>query len=362
MRKIPSEPAPRARRARRRRAGNGVTIREIAREAGVSTATVSRYFNNPERVSPQARDKVRPVVERYHYVSHGLAMGLASRRSRTLGLVIPTITNSIYASSTQAVQRAAQEAGYTVLVGISEFSPAEEARLIHRLLERRVDGLVLTGGTRDQALYDKITHNGVPFVVTWLSTRMPALPSVSFDNYKAATAAVDYLLSLDHRRIGLICGRSDVNDRARERRRAYEDCLARRGIAVDPALIFERDFEFIEGRAALHAMLAVPDPPSAVFCANDIQAIGAMAECREAGLEIPKEISIVGFDDLPIAQYTDPQLTTIRVPAAEMGQRAAEALIAAVKAGGAVMPLELPTDLVIRGSTAPYAGRRVAAK
>lgn len=339
------------------RRSKAVTIREIAREAGVSTATVSRVFNQPEKVSRHARDSVRAVIERHHYVSDGLAGGLASRRSRTIGLVIPTIMNSIYAFSTQAIQRVAQEAGYTVLVGISDYSSDQEATLIHRLLERRVEGMILTGAERAAVVYEKIVHNGVPFVVTWKLTQGGSVPSVSFDNYRAASAVIDHLVSFGHRRIGLVCGRTDVNDRALDRRRAFEDGLKARGIAVDPALIFERDFEFLEGRAAMHRMLGYADPPTAVFCANDIQAIGAMYECREAGLDVPREVSIVGFDDLPIAQCTIPQLTTIRVPANEMGLRAAEALIASIEYGEPVAHIELRTDLIVRGSTAPPASR-----
>ncbi len=341
-----------AKRARRRRAGT-TTIREIAQEAGVSTATVSRVFNEPEKVSGRTYDRVQEVIKRHHYVSDGLAGGLASRRSRTLGLVIPTIMNSIYASSTQALQSAAQHAGYSVLVGISEFSPTQEATLIHRLLERRVDGIVLTGAERSQEIYHKIGHNGVPFVITWKLTKDRSLPSVSFDNYKAARGAVDHLLSLGHRRLGLICGRTDLNDRARDRRRAFEDALVCQRMTVGPDLVFERDFEFVEGRAAMHRMLDAREPPSAVFCANDIQAVGAIHACHEAGLTVPGDISIVGFDDLPIGQYISPQLTTIRVPAAKMGLRAAEVLIRSIENGEDVDACELPTDLIVRGTTGP---------
>jgi LacI family transcriptional regulator len=328
------------------------TIHDIAREAGVSTATISRFFNQPDKLSPKTRDRVQSVIAHHHYVADGLAGGLASRRSRTLGLIIPTIMNSIYAASTQAIQRAAQEAGYTVLVGISEFAPDQEAILIHRLLERRVEGLILTGAERNPDLYEKISRNHIPFVITWRSTRRTDLPAVSFDNYKAARAAVDHLVALGHRRIGMICGRTDVNDRALDRRRAFEETLAANGLEVDPALIFERSFEFIEGRAAMQAMLANKRPPTAVFCANDIQAIGALYECRDAGMDIPRDMSIVGFDDIPISSYMSPQLTTIRVPADEMGSRAARAIISAIETGHDVAPCELPTDLIVRSTTA----------
>lgn len=258
------------------------TIREIAREAGVSIATVSRVINQPDTVAEDTRRAVSDVMDRHYYVSHGSAASLASQTSKTIGLIIPTITNSIYASSTQAIQRVAQRADYTVLLGVTEFDPVEEERLIRRLVERRVDGLILTGGERADRIYALLDKNSVPCVVTWKLTAGRDRPSVSFDNYRAGRLAMAHLLELGHRRIGLVCGRSAVNDRARERRRAYEDALQEAGLRIDHELIYERDFEFIEGRTAMHRMLETHEPPTAVFCANDIQAIGAMQECFDS--------------------------------------------------------------------------------
>jgi LacI family transcriptional regulator len=330
-----------------------VTSREIAREAGVSIATVSRVINQPNRVSPITRQRVLAVVDRHHFVADGLARGLASRRSNVLGLVIPTISNSIYAISTQATQQAAQALGYTVLVGVSEFSPEREAELVHRFIERRVDGLVLTGAERDRAVYDKIARNRLPFVITWKLARESGLPCISFNNHKAAAMVVEYLVSIGHRRIALVCGRTHLNDRAAGRREGFVARMHAHGLAVDERLIVECDFEYAEGQAAMHRVLAVAEPPTAVFCASDILAIGAMHECHQSGRRVPDDVSIVGFDDQPITQYLTPQLTTVRVPAAEMGRRACESLIAAVSGRGEILSVELPTDLVIRGSTAP---------
>jgi len=331
--------------------GGQPTIRDIARRAGVSTATVSRAFNQPDRVKPETRARILDLVRELHYVSDGLAAGLVSRRSRTLGLIIPTVMNSIYAFSTQAVQKAAQEAGYSVLVGVSEFSPALERTLVRRLIERRVDGLILTGGNHEPDTIETVSRNGVPAVITWKHATTLPVPTVSFDNREAACKAVTYLIGLGHRRIGLVCGRSDVNDRALDRRRAYEACLAAHGIAVDPALIFERDFEMMDGADAMARMLANERPPTAVFCANDIQAIGALAACRAAGLSVPGDVSVIGFDDLPIASYLTPTLTTVRVPAGEMGRTAARALIARIERGTPLTSVRLPTKLVIRETT-----------
>jgi len=329
------------------------TIREIAREAGVSIATVSRVMNNSGVVLPDTRATVESVIKRHGYLSHAIAVSLASSRSLSIGLIIPSITNSIYASSTQAIQSIAQAAGYTVLLGVSEFSPTLEEKLIRQLLARRVDGLILTGGERDPALYDLIDGHGIPFVVTWkLVEESSRRPSVSFDNYKGAGMAMQHLVVLGHRRIALICGRTEVNDRARERRRAYEDSMRVLVGAADEALIRETDFELDCGRDAMRGLLRHDESLTAVFCANDIQAIGALAECGEHGLSVPHDISIIGFDDLPVAQYTKPQLTTIRVPAQTMGELAATKVLETIRTGASAKSAELPIELIVRGSTA----------
>jgi LacI family transcriptional regulator len=236
---------------------------------------------------------------------------------------------------------------------VSDFDPDEEVRMIRRLVERRVDGLVLTGGARDPAIYRLLDRHSIPFVVTWRMAGAPNGPCVSFDNYGAGRLAMAHLLDLGHRRIGLICGRSEVNDRALERRNAYEDALAEAGIRVDGSLIFERDFEFIEGQTAMLRMLSHADPPTAVFAANDIQAIGAISACRERGLDVPLDVSVIGFDDLPVAEFTFPKLTTIHVPGDRMGHIAALRLFEMI--GGEPEPLSevLPVELVHRQSTGP---------
>lgn len=338
--------------------GNGarrktLTIREIAAAAKVSTATVSRVINEPERVREKTRNHVQAVMDSMHFVADRVAGGLKAQRTHTIGLIIPTIANSIYSSSTQAVQRLAQAEGYTVFVGVSDFSFEGEAALIHRLIEHRIDGLILTGADRSDPVYQKIIHNHIPFVVTWQLTQSEHLPSVSFDNYRAACTATRHLLTLGHREIGLICGNTQRNDRAFERRRAFEDTLHAAGIEVRVGRVHEREFEMSEGRDAMSRMLAADSPPSAVFCANDVQAVGAIAACNDRSLRVPEDISIIGFDDLPIAQCTVPTLTTVRVPAYDMGTRATQELIAAIREDRQVTTQELPTRLIVRNSTAP---------
>lgn len=336
-----------------------LTIRDIAREAGVSAATVSRVMNKPEEVSPATLDAVRSVIDRHGYRSNGIAVSLASARSQTIGVVIPTITNSIYAASTQAIQRVAQAAGYTVLLGVSEFSQETEEQLIRQLLNRRIDGLILTGLERSSAFYDFLRATGVPFVVTWKRVDdARGISSVSFDNYDAARLAMSHLTGLGHRRIALICGRTAVNDRARDRRRAYEDAMQELGETVRDQWIHEANFDHVEGRVAMRKLLSLRPRPTAVFCANDIQAIGALFECQEQGISVPQQISLIGFDDIPAAQYTRPQLTTIRVPANAMGEIAATRLLDAIASGARPVSQSLSVELIERRTTLAPAPER----
>ncbi len=339
-----------------------VTIHEIAREAGVSIATVSRTLNAPEKVRPQTRERILAIVRDRHYVSDALAVSLVSRRSGTIGVIIPTIIYSIYAGFIHSIQKACGEAGYTVLTGITEYSDTLEDEIVTRLLERRVDGLVLTGVSRGAGIYHKIRNLGVPFVTTWHVSKNPDIPSVSFDNYAASMDAMQHLYSLGHRRIALICGKSDRNDRAFERRRAYCDFLRRKRIGSNAELMEERDFEFSEGEAAMRKILRVEPRPSAVFCANDILAVGAMHACRDLGVAVPADMSIMGFDDHPVTEHVTPPLTTIRVPADSMGKEATRSLLRAIDTGKPPASKVLRTDVVVRDSTAPTGKRRTRRK
>lgn len=328
-----------------------VTIHDIAREAGVSVATVSRTFSHPDRVRAATRETILAVSERRQFVADAMARSLARRRSGFLAVIIPTLYNSIYAASTQAIQSAGEAAGYTVLIGVSEFSRAREAHLVRQFTERRVEGLILTGADRDPGAQKMIQRNRLPTVITWQKPERSATPWVSFDNYAASVAVVDHLASLGHRRIVLVCGRTDVNDRALERRKGFESRMKALRLPFSPDDIRECEFDFTEGRKAVRAFFDRPSRPTAIFSANDIVAVGALYECQRLGLRVPEDISIIGFDDLPLAQYVFPQLTSVRVPAADMGTQAVEMLVELID-GKAVRSRALPTEIVTRGTVA----------
>jgi DNA-binding LacI/PurR family transcriptional regulator len=327
-----------------------ITLRRIASEAGVSIATASRAIRQPDVVSDQTRARVLQLVEAYGYVPDAAAASFSSRRSGVVGLVVPTISNSIYAAFTEAVQACLQESGRKLLIASTGYSAEVEQDIIIKLVESRAEAVILTGYTRAAKLYDLLRRYEIPFVISWSTSPDPEVPSISFDNYAASFDAVERLLRLGHRRIALMCGVTAVNDRASQRLAAYRDAIERHGIAFDAALVFERPFEALEGAMALDQILDLAVPPSALFCANDILAMGALFACQRRRVRVPEDLSIVGFDDLPIAATTWPSLSTVRVPAGEMGRLVAGSVLSALDSGEAIRSQVIRTEFISRES------------
>jgi LacI family transcriptional regulator len=327
-------------------------LADVARLARVSTATVSRALTLPQKVRPETLKRIRDAVASLGYVAHGAARALATRRTHTIGAVIPTLDNAIFANTTHALQRALDEAGYTLLLASHEFDPDNELRVTRALIARGVDGLVLVGTTHHPDLFRMIEAHGVPYVLSWALDQAGRHPCVGFDNRAAATRLVHYLLELGHRRFGMISGITANNERALERREAVREALAARDGAT--LRVVEKPFTLGAGREGLSELLeAVAPRPTAVVCGNDVLAIGALAECHARGLRVPADVSVTGFDDMEIAAVVTPSLTTVRFPTAELGTLAAQHLLARL-AGRRVPPRsELPVELVVRESTAP---------
>jgi LacI family transcriptional regulator len=334
-----------------------VTLRQIAREAGVSVATVSRAMRRPDTVSVATRSRILALVERHRYVPDALAASFASRRTGLVGLIVPTISNSIYAAFTEAVQNRLQSAGRKLLIANTNYAATLEAEIVHKLVENRVEGVIFTGYRRDRLLYDLLQHYRIPFIVTWSTSDDPSIPAISFDNFIAAKAATAKLIELGHRRIGLICGVSAVNDRASQRIEGYRASLEKAGVGFDPALVAERPFEMAEAAAATEAIMSLAEPPTALFCANDIQAMGALFSCQRLGLAVPRHVSIIGFDDLPMTRVANPPLSTVHVPAQEMGEAAADALVRAVDLEEPIHSLILDAAVIERESIAALTDR-----
>lgn len=334
------------------RAG-GVKLADVARVAGVSTATVSRALSSPEKVGPELLGRVQAAVQESGYVPHGAARALRSRRSRTIGAVVPTLDNAIFASAIQALQKALEEKGYTLLVASHEFDLENEVRVVRPLVERGIDGLVLVGLDHAPALFRLLQSVQLPYVLTWALDRTGERPCIGFDNREAAARVADYLADLGHRRVAVIGGHAAGNDRARERIVGTLEALARRGAPVPAGWVLERPYTFDAAREAMRVLMRQEPRPTAVICGNDVLAVGASAEARALGLDVPGDVSITGFDDLEISAILEPPLTTVRVPTREIGRLAAEHLLARVAGPEAQRVREVSVELVVRRSTAP---------
>ncbi len=327
------------------------TLEDVAVAAGVSTATVSRCLSHPEKVRPALRQKVQETIARLGYTPHGAARALASSRTNTIGAVIPTLSNAIFASVVQTLQDALAARGRTLLLAASDYDPEREAQQIGSLVVRGIDGLMLTGEDRDPAVYELLQRRAIRKVCTYVHHPGSPHSTIGFDNAAAMARLVGYLYDLGHRRMAMIAGIGRGNDRARERIAGVLAALEARGL--QPLALDERPYSVGEARQALRGMMRLRPAPTAILCGNDVLALGALLEAGDLGIAVPQRLSITGFDDLGIAREIPPGLTTIHAPLAEMGRQAADYLMQPESTEEPPLHLELPADLVLRGSTGP---------
>ena len=330
-------------------------LSDVARLARVSTATVSRALMLPHKVKPDTLARVQDAVRSLGYVAHGAARALASRRTHTIGAVVPTLDNAIFANTTHALQKTFDAAGYTLLLACHEFDAAVEVRLTRALIERGIDGLVLLGTSHDPQLYALLAQRQIPYVLTWALDTSGKHPCVGFNNRAAALQLTNHLLEQGHREFAMISGVTVNNERARDRLQGVRDALAARGIKLAAERVIEKTYSLASGREGLRALMAHARPPTAVMCGNDVLAIGAIAECNTLGIRVPQQVSVTGFDDMEIASLLSPGLTTVHFPTLELGQLAAAHLLAQLSGESVARQHELPVELKVRGTTAPPA-------
>lgn len=331
-----------------------ITISEIARLVGVSTATVSRVLNDSNLVKPETRRKVLKALEEHDYVYNAIAGGLTKRKTATIGLIIPTITNPVFSLSTKGIHEAARERGYSMLLGSTDYSYGMEFELITLFHEKRVDGIIFTGAPGNRKSLEFMKRLQIPYLITFELVQDDNVSFVSFDNVKSGRLTTDYLISLGHRRIAMISGLFNETSRAYNRWLGYRQSLINHGITYDESLVIQREYKTASGKHAMEELLRHSPLPTAVFCGNDILASGAIAAVKEAGYQVGKDISIAGFDDLDMCEAIEPSLTSIRIPGYEMGRQGAQALIDIIE-GKLVEPFHyiLETELIKRGSTGP---------
>jgi LacI family gluconate utilization system Gnt-I transcriptional repressor len=299
-------------------------MEDVARAAGVSMVTVSRALNAPDKLAPATLAAVRAAVERLRYV-HNLAAGsLASRRSRIVAAIVPTVASSIFSDTVDGLARALAPHRYQMLLGQSQYRPEIEADLIAAFLGRRVDGLLLIGARHARGVRATLQRAGIPVVETWDLSPRPIDMLVGFSNRDAGRAAAAHLLDKGYRTLGFIGG---DDDRSAARLEGFRTHAQERGVAHVVASQVPAPSSVLDGVAACCDLLRSSRPPRAVFCSNDMLAAGALFECQRHRIAVPGELALMGFADLPIAAALEPALTTVQVRAAAMGQRAGELLL-----------------------------------
>jgi LacI family transcriptional regulator len=326
------------------------TLEDVARTAGVSTATVSRCLNAPTRVVQETREKVLTAVEKLGYTPNFGARVMAAKRTFTIGAIIPTMENAIFARGLQAFQEELHERGYTLLVSSTAYRPEVEKEQIHALVARGADGLLLIGHERDPALFEYLKRQEVPALVAWTFIADSAQPSIGFDNRASMMKLVQQVLDLGHRTIGVISAQTIGNDRAAQRLQGVKDCLAANGLSPDSLQIIMTTYDVENGAESFAQLMSAPDRPTAVICGNDVLAVGALRQARQMGIDVPTDVSVTGFDDIELARIVVPALTTVHVPHREMGRRAAIELVEMVEGKSAGTSIELPSSLQIRDS------------
>lgn len=318
---MPPAPTPRKRRA----PADSVRMEDVARAAGVSAITVSRALNAPEKLSAATLRAVRTAIERLRYVPNLTAGSLASSRSRTVAVIVPTVNSSIFSDTIDGVAQALAAHRYQLLLGQTNYRIEEENALVRAFLGRRVDGLVLTGVNHARGVRSSILRAGIPVVETWDLSKRPIHLLVGFSNHDAGLAAGRYLLGKGHAQLGYIGG---TDDRSLARLQGFREAAREAGAAGVASTLVAVPAEPADGGEALARLLSAASPPRAVFCSNDMIAAGALFECARRRIVVPRDLAIMGFADLPIAASIEPRLTSMQVRAREMGLRAGQMLMA----------------------------------
>ena len=330
-------------------------IRDIARQAGVSVATVSRVLTKPEVVRPATIEKVKRTIAALDYSPNAVASSLRRRRSENIIVVVPDIHNPFYSGVVQGIENIAHDNGYKVLLGETQHNQERLDRYTSMIAGRGADGLILLGSLLPTVVRDSVTagrESPIPLVLACERFDGLLSPSVEIDNIAASRLATQHLIDQGHRRIATITG-PNGNSLSIDRLQGYRTALRDAKIAFDRKLVAEGNFSIISGYTAMQRLLSLQQRPTAVFCTNDEMAIGAQKAAREAGLKMPQQMSIVGFDNVRFAEYAVPPLTTISQPTIEIGETAMRLMIrvlsASVMAGERAV---LPHALVVRSSTA----------
>jgi LacI family transcriptional regulator len=329
------------------------TIADVAAHACVSTATVSRVLNRPDAVRDVLQKRVLDAVTRLGYVPNSGARALKLQRSGTVGAVFPTIDNAIFAKAIDALQQRLAESGRQLLIATSGYDPQTEMQQAINLVRRGADALALCGNRQSRELMQFLRQRELPIVHAMTISSAPDRVCVGYDNSFAIGKVVRYLLDLGHRRFGMLAGLTSHNERAADRLAGARQALAQAGLHLDPECLVEMPYTLSKAREGFRRLMQSPNPPTAVLCGIDVLAIGALLEAKTLGIDVPKQVSVSGFDDLEIARHFQPSLTTLHVPTERMWQMVADRIIASLEQLSMPRVAQVEVELIVRSSTGP---------
>jgi len=333
-----------------------VSIKDIARVANVSHSTVSRALSDSPLVSSETKARIQRLAREMGYSPDAQARSLVVGRTRTVGVVVTTITDPFLAEIVQAVENTAHDYGYTVILISSSADPARELEAVEMLRSQRVDGVIVTSSRVGSLYQERLEESEVPVVLLNTHRRQagPYTFSITVDNRHGGWLATEHLIHLGHRRIAYVTGAVNHSD-DQERLAGYRQALEQAGIAFDPALVVPGTGRAGGGERALPVLTALDEPPTAVFCYNDMTAIGLIHAARQMGLPVPEALAVVGFDDILFASFVQPPLTTVAQPMSEMGKQALEMVLSLIDDGdssrGRVTNIVVQGTLIVRESS-----------
>lgn len=328
-----------------------MNIKEVARVAKVSTATVSRTINGSDKVSELTAQRVRRAIEKLRYYPDTNARALGSGRSNLFGLIISDITNPFFPELVKSFEDVAMRHGKEVLVANTSYDPVRAEHCARRMLQRKVDGVAIMTSEMHSRVLEDFHNQRIPLIFLDTARSRQNLSRLVIDYPSGIEAAIEHLHSLGHTSIGYIAGPTRYHS-ANIRRKAFEKGMQQRSLSIPTHFIQKGDHTIGGGYQAMVKMLAGKPLPKAVITSNDLTAIGALRAIHEQGLRVPDDISLIGFDDITVSSYTQPPLTSVRIPRNEIAETAFHALVQmSKKSKASVHPIR--TELVIRQSTAP---------
>lgn len=326
------------------------TLEDVAQRANVSTATVSRCMNSPDRVQKQTRERVLDAVRELGYYPNFGARALMAKSTNTIGAIIPTMENAVFARGIQAFQEALREKGVTLFIASFSYQEELEAEQIRTLTARGADGLLLIGHHRSQDIYRFLANREIPVLCAWTYDSTQSRLSIGFDNRRAMKYLATAVLAKGHHNIGMISAHQQSNDRAAQRVLGVHDAMSEAGLNADTLQLIETPYGIENGAEVFQTLMSRADAPTVVMCGNDVLATGALQGAKKMGMKVPADVSITGFDDIELASIADPTLTTVHVPHREMGNRAAHMLWDIVNGSPPAQSVELETTLCLRES------------